>query len=202
MRSSFYRKLFLYFVLVAVLPVVILAFATRAYFAVQFRAAVEEGAVRTATVAQRLVEDYATLQQRQTGALRQLDDSVMVIVGRAIDQAVNLFDDADLQATSERDLYASRLLPTRTPARVYRAIVLDRMPTYVGRKMAGRATWWPRRRSAPAGARASSPCRRRCSARRASGRPTNSTGWSSRRCCSSCSARASDTGWRSGSPTR
>ena len=64
-RSSFYRKLFLYFVLVAVLPVVILAFATRAYFAVQFTAAVEEGAVRTATVAQRLVEDYATLQQRR-----------------------------------------------------------------------------------------------------------------------------------------
>ena len=93
---------------------------------------VEEGAVRTATVAQRLVEDYATLQQQQTGAGRLLDDSVMVIVGRAIDQAVNLFEDAELQATSERDLFASRLLPTRTPAGVYRRIVLDRMPTYVG----------------------------------------------------------------------
>ncbi len=140
-RSSFYRKLFLYFVLVAVLPVVILAFATRAYFAAQFTTAVEEGAVRTATVAQRLVEDYATLQQRQTGALRQLDDSVMVIVGRAIDQAVNLFDDAELQATSERDLYASRLLPTRTPAGVYRTIVLDRMPTYVGTAEVGGSSY-------------------------------------------------------------
>jgi nitrogen fixation/metabolism regulation signal transduction histidine kinase len=140
-RSSFYRKLFLAFVLVAVLPVVILAFATRTYFANQFTAAVEEGAVRTATVAQRLVEDYATLQQRQTGALRQLDDSVMVIVGRAIDQAVNLFDDAELQATSERDLYASRLLPTRTPAGVYRAIVLDRMPTYVGTAEVGGSSY-------------------------------------------------------------
>jgi signal transduction histidine kinase len=131
-RSSFYRKLFLAFVLVAVLPVAILALATRTYFANQFTAGVQESAVRTATVAQRLVEDYATLQQRQTGALRQLDDSVMVIVGRAIDQAVNLFDDSELQATSERDLYASRLLPTRTPAKVYRSVVLDRMPTYVG----------------------------------------------------------------------
>ncbi len=140
-RSSFYRKLFLAFVVVAILPVVSLAFATRAYFAAQFTAAVEEGAVRTATVAQRLVEDYATLQQRQTGALRQLDDSVMVIVGRAIDQAVNLFDDAELQATSERDLYASRLLPTRTPADVYRRIVLDRMPTYVGREEVGGSSY-------------------------------------------------------------
>jgi nitrogen fixation/metabolism regulation signal transduction histidine kinase len=131
-RSSFYRKLFLAFVLVAVLPVVILAFATRTYFAAQFTAGVEEAAVETATVAQRLVEDYATLQQRQTGALQPLDDSVMVVVGRAIDQAVNLFEDAQLQATSERDLFASRLLPTRTPAGVYQRIVLDRMPTYVG----------------------------------------------------------------------
>jgi two-component system nitrogen regulation sensor histidine kinase NtrY len=112
--------------------VAILAFATRTYFAAQFTAAVEEGAVRTATVAQRLVEDYATLQEQQTGASRLVDDSVMVIVGRAIDQAVNLFEDAELQATSERDLYASRLLPGRTPAGVYRRIVLDRMPTYVG----------------------------------------------------------------------
>jgi nitrogen fixation/metabolism regulation signal transduction histidine kinase len=136
-RSSFYRKLFLAFVLVAVLPVVILAFATRTYFAEQFDAGVEEAAVQTATVAQRLVEDYATLQQRQAGTLQTLDDSVMVIVGRAIDQAVNLFDQDQLQATSERDLYASRLLPTRTPAGVYRRIVLERMPTYVGTEEVG-----------------------------------------------------------------
>ena len=176
-RSSFYRKLFLAFVVVAILPVVSLAFATRAYFAAQFTAAVEEGAVRTATVAQRLVEDYATLQQRQTGALRQLDDSVMVIVGRAIDQAVNLFDDAELQATSERDLYASRLLPTRTPADVYRRIVLDRMPTYVGRRRwTDRAISSRQRRSAPADATGSSRCLRPCSARKASARPTSSIG--------------------------
>jgi signal transduction histidine kinase len=131
-RSSFYRKLFLAFVVVAVLPVVILAFATRTYFAAQFNANVEDAALQTATVAQRLVEDYATLQRRQTGALELIDDSVMVVVGHTIDQAVNLFDDEQLQATSERDLFASGLLPMRTPADVYRRIVLDRLPTFVG----------------------------------------------------------------------
>ncbi len=40
-----------------------------AYFATQLRAGVEDAAARTATVAQRLVEDYATLQQRGTGTL-------------------------------------------------------------------------------------------------------------------------------------
>ena len=86
------------------------------YFANQFRAGVEEAAVKTATVAQRLVEDYAALQQRGAESLDVLDDQIMVLVRRAIDQDVNLFDRARLQATSERDLFASRLLPRARPA--------------------------------------------------------------------------------------
>ena len=44
----------------------------------------------------------------------------MVLVSRAIDEDVNLFDGTRLQATSERDLFASQLLSTRTPGDVYR----------------------------------------------------------------------------------
>jgi signal transduction histidine kinase len=136
-RSSFYRKLFLAFVAAAVVPVVILAFATRTYFAAQSRDGIEQAAARTATVAQRLVEDYATLQQRGSGALQELDDQIMVLVGRAIDQDVNLFDRDRLQATSERDLFASGVLTTRTPADVYRKILLERQPTFVGSERVG-----------------------------------------------------------------
>src|SRR5439155_6057491 len=135
-RSSFYRKLFLYFVAAAVVPVVILAVATRTYFATQLRAGLEEAAVKTVTVAQRLVEDYATLQQR-SGALTAIDDQIMVLVGRAIGQDVNLFDRARLQATSERDLFESGLLTTRTPGDVYRTIALDRLPAFVGEEQVG-----------------------------------------------------------------
>jgi two-component system nitrogen regulation sensor histidine kinase NtrY len=45
---------------------------------------------------------------------------------------VSLYDGQTLQATSERDLYASYVMPTRTPADVYRAIVLQRLPTFRG----------------------------------------------------------------------
>jgi signal transduction histidine kinase len=130
-RSSFYRKLWLAFVAGAAVPVLILALATRTYFASQFAAGVEQDAVKTATVAQRLVEDYAALE-RDTNALAVLDDQVMVLVGQAIDQDVNLFDPKRLQATSERDLFYSGLLLPRTPGTVYRRIVVDRLPTFVG----------------------------------------------------------------------
>jgi nitrogen fixation/metabolism regulation signal transduction histidine kinase len=89
------------------------------------------------TTAQRLVEDYAALQQRGATALDAIDDQIMVLVWRAIDEDVNLFDRAHLQATSARDLFASQLLPSRTPADVYRAILIDRLPTYVGEEKVG-----------------------------------------------------------------
>ena len=136
-RASFYRKVFLAFWAVAIVPVVVMAFAIRTYFAGELNAGIEDAAAKTVTVAQRLVEDYATLQQRGSGALGALDDEIMVLVSRAIDEDVNLFDRARLQATSERDLFASELLSTRTPAAVYRRIVLERAPTYVSVQQVG-----------------------------------------------------------------
>src|SRR6185436_2335479 len=62
-RSSFYRKLFLAYVAGAVVPVVILAVAIRIYFANELTAGGVDSAQRTVTTAQRLVEDYAAIQQ-------------------------------------------------------------------------------------------------------------------------------------------
>src|SRR4029453_14363208 len=68
-RSSFYRKLFLAFWAGAVVPVSILAVLARTYVQTQLNAPAEEAAARTVTTAQRLVEDYAALQQRGAAAL-------------------------------------------------------------------------------------------------------------------------------------
>ena len=83
-------------------------------------AGIEEAAARTATVAQRLVEDYATLQQRGTGGLDALDDDIMMLVSRAIDEDVNLFDRArpagderarPVRIAAAADAHAGRGLP-------------------------------------------------------------------------------------------
>jgi signal transduction histidine kinase len=141
LRSSFYLKLFLFFVAASVVPVAILALAISTYFSARLRAGVEEAAVNTATVAQRLVEDYAALEQQGTRALELLDDQTMNLVGQAINQEVDLFDGARLQATSERDLYASGVLATRTPSEVYRQIAVDRRPAFVGVEEMGGAQY-------------------------------------------------------------
>ena len=140
-RSSFYLKLFLAFVASVVVPVAILAVATRTYFANQLVAGSEDAAVKTATTAQRLVEDYARLQQRDVAITTTIDDQFMVLVRRAIDEDVNLFDRSRLQATSARDLFASQILSPRTPAEVYRRIVLDRLPALVSDEHVGDFTY-------------------------------------------------------------
>jgi nitrogen fixation/metabolism regulation signal transduction histidine kinase len=61
----------------------------------------------------------------------------MVFVSRLIDQDVNLFSDARLEATSERNLFASGFLPTRTPAEVHQALQLNGEGAVVVREQVG-----------------------------------------------------------------
>jgi len=134
-RASFYRKLFLAFLIASVLPVMVLAIATRTFFELQLQSSVQSDAVRIASVAQRVVEEYVALQQRESGS--EPDDDIMVWLSRAIDQDVNLYRGPTLIATSERDLFTSGLLPERTPGHVYRAIELDRLSNHVGQEVVG-----------------------------------------------------------------
>ncbi len=135
-RASFYRKLFLAFVLASVIPVLTLAVAIRWYFANLLTADVAVEAARTAAVAQRVIEQSNALIQRTEG-LAPASDDVMIWISQVIDQDVNIFEGAQLIATSKRDLFASGLLATRTPDAVYRAIALQRLPSFVGQDRIG-----------------------------------------------------------------
>ena len=134
-RASFYRKLFLAFVAAVFVPVVALVLVTRNYVAGQMETSIEQEAVRTASAAGRVVEDLAAPRAAQQGL--GVDDDLMVWVSRLIDQDVNMFMGARLLATSERNLFASGLLPTRTNAEVYRALGLRNEAALVTRERIG-----------------------------------------------------------------
>jgi signal transduction histidine kinase len=136
-RASFYRKLFFAFVLAAVVPVLTLAFVIRLYFADLLRDAVQAEAARTAAVAQRVIQESDALWRRNSDEIAPGSDDVLVSISQVIEQDVNIFDGPELFATSERDLFSSGFLPTRTPDEVYRAIVLDRLPSFVDEDQIG-----------------------------------------------------------------
>ena len=135
-RASFTRKLFLAFVASSVIPVLTLAFVVRTFVASRLRADVAAEATRTASVAQRVIEE-ALAQQPALVSATALTDDVMVWISRVIKQDVNIFDGPTLLATSQRDLFSQGLLPERTPDTVYRAIALQRLPTFVGEDQIG-----------------------------------------------------------------
>ena len=136
-RTSFYRRLFLAFVAATVIPVLALALVIRNYFTTELRADVEAGAARTAAVAQRVIEESFGLQQIGEESTAVINDDLLVWISQVIDQDVNIFEGSQLLATSERDLFASGLLPTRTPDGAYDAITLQHLPSYVAEDAIG-----------------------------------------------------------------
>jgi signal transduction histidine kinase len=136
-RASFYRKLFLAFSAATVVPVVALAVVTSNYVADQLRTNVEQEAVRTASAAQRVVEDLVAPRAAQQGIA--IDDNLMVWVSRLIGQDVNIFTGPRLLATSERNLFASGVIPVRTPSDVYVALQLQNEAATVTSEQVGTA---------------------------------------------------------------
>jgi signal transduction histidine kinase len=136
-RASFYRKLFLAFVLASTIPVLLLALGIRVYFADLLRNDIESEAARTASVAQRVIQESDAFFRRGAEGASPLNDDVMIWIRQVIDQDVNVFEGPELVATSERDLFESGLLPKRTPDDVYRAVALQRLPSFVDEDLLG-----------------------------------------------------------------
>ena len=136
-RARFALKLQLWFLGVAIVPVVVAAVLIQGYLTDQLRADVEAGAARTAAVAQSVIEEFAVLRPVDGQVITPFTDDVLVWISQVVGQDVNIFDGPQLVATSERDLYASGLLPTRTPDMVYRAIALEQLPSFVGEDAIG-----------------------------------------------------------------
>ena len=136
-RARFTLKLELWFVGVATVPVVVVAVLSQGYLAAQLRADVEAGAARAAAVARSVIEESAVLPPLDGQITSPYTDDALVWLSQVVGQGVNIFDGPQLLATSERDLYASGLLPTRTPDMVYRAITIDQAPSFVGEDTIG-----------------------------------------------------------------
>jgi signal transduction histidine kinase len=134
-RASFYRKLFIAFVAAAVVPVLLLAFGTRAYIATLMQDDLETEATRTAASASRVVEDVGLLDA--SGAIAVVDDDLVVWLSRVIAQDVNIIDSTGLVASSERSLFAYGLLPRSTDGDLYRMVVMEGRPSYVARERVG-----------------------------------------------------------------
>ncbi len=125
--TSFYGKLFVTFILLALVPTTLLALLSRGIVVQQLQGDVEQEGLSRARVVERFLRDYflyQTMDDRERG-VAAVDDGFLEYVGMLVDSDVDLYSRGELVATSKRELFASGLLPTRAVPDVFKEIVLE-----------------------------------------------------------------------------
>jgi signal transduction histidine kinase len=137
--TSFYGKLFVAFVLLALIPIASLAFVVRGIMVQQLQHDVEQEGVGRAQVVGRFVRDYLLLDRIDASerGVAAVSDPLLEWVSSLVSADVDLFSRGELVATSERELFDSGLLPARVPPTAYREVVLNRADHSIHRESVG-----------------------------------------------------------------
>jgi signal transduction histidine kinase len=137
--TSFYGKLFVAFVLLALIPIASLALVVRGIMVQQLQHDVEQEGVGRAQVVGRFVRDYLLLDRIDASerGVAAVSDPLLEWVSSLVSADVDLFSRGELVATSERELFDSGLLPARVPPTAYREVVLNSANHSIHRESVG-----------------------------------------------------------------
>ena len=137
--KSFYGKLFVAFVLLALIPIASLAFLVRGIMVQQLQEDVEKEGIARARVVSRFVRDYLLLDRINASERRfaGVSDPLLEWVSSLVKADVDLYSRGELVATSERELFDSGLLPTRAVPAAYREVVIRRASHSIHRESVG-----------------------------------------------------------------
>ena len=132
--TSFYGKLYVAFVLIALVPIASLAFLIRGLLVGQLERDVEQEGLSRALVIQRFVDDF--VHPASDDGL-ELSDAVLERVGALAGVDVDLYLRGELVATSKPELFGSGLLRARAAPSAYRGLVLERQRRSIHRQFVG-----------------------------------------------------------------
>ena len=132
--TSFYGKLYVAFVLIALVPIASLAFLIRGLLIGQLERDVEQEGLSRAQVVQRFVDDVVRPASDDSLELR---DAVLERIGGLAGVDVDLYLRGELVATSKPELFGSGLLRARAAPSAYRDLVLERQRRSIHREFVG-----------------------------------------------------------------
>jgi signal transduction histidine kinase len=120
---GFRTRTSLYLSAVVVLPLLVFVIFVRAYLADRLEAEYVERGRNALNTAQRVIEDYLASTVEEP-AEQVLTDDVLTWLARAIGHDLHLYRDAEVFASSRRDLFTARIESPRLPGYVYSNLVL------------------------------------------------------------------------------
>lgn len=137
--TSFHGKLYVAFVLVALVPIASLAFLIRGIVIQQLERDIEREGVARAEVVERFVNDFLRYQRVEgaSGADRTMTEAAVEWVGTLAGVDVDLYASGELVATTKPELFGSGLLRSRAAPTAYRDLVLERRSHSIHRESVG-----------------------------------------------------------------
>jgi signal transduction histidine kinase len=136
-ERRFALRVFAAFVILAVLPMGVLQVIVGKFVRDRFWKESDDQALDLAAVARKAVEDFAFFQRGESPSERPVTDAALVWVASLIRNDLDVFEGERILASSKRELYASGLLPARVSGSVYRGLVLEGQPAFLGRETIG-----------------------------------------------------------------
>jgi signal transduction histidine kinase len=140
--GSFAARLYVAFVLLALLPIVSLSFLIRGIVIQQLETDAEQEGVARAQVVERFLNDFI-VYRRGGGTARSTDDEAIISdavlewVGGLATVDVDLFRGGELVATSKPEMFGSGLLKSRLVPEAYLDIVRRRLSHSIHRESVG-----------------------------------------------------------------
>jgi len=107
---SFANRLYLAFIIIAVVPLLLFTFSSRNFFAQMFSRQITDKAESQAEFTQRVMEDFMFLQQEDQVSLTLPPDTIVSWISSTISNDVNLFGEGRLISSSRREFFDNGLL--------------------------------------------------------------------------------------------
>jgi nitrogen fixation/metabolism regulation signal transduction histidine kinase len=137
---DFRTRTSLYLAAVVIVPLIVFVLFVRAYLANRLEQEYFERGQTALNAAQRVIEDYLA----SSASVRPdevLNDEILTWLARVIGHDLHLYRDADLVASSRRDLFAAHVESERLPGDVYAAIVLRGQQLFRAHRVSGGAQY-------------------------------------------------------------
>jgi len=125
---SFSNRVYLSFIVVALIPLILFTILTRNFFDQIFTQQITEKAEYQAKFAQRIMDDFLYFQQEEQISLALPPDDIVFWISSTISNDVNLYHDGFLLSSSRREFFDYGLLPDLINGEIYYKMQYENNP--------------------------------------------------------------------------
>ncbi|MFC2160910.1 ATP-binding protein [Acidobacteriota bacterium] len=125
---SFSNRVYLSFVVVALIPLILFTFLTKNFFDQIFAQQITKKAEYQAELAQNVMNDYLYSQEEEQISMSLLPDDLVFWISSTISNDVNLYEDGFLTSSSRREFFDYGLLPDLINGEIYYKMQYENNP--------------------------------------------------------------------------